>query len=170
MATSRWEKDFLLPRDIVSLSLSFIAGKRHQQWGWLYQSLLCLCIWEGSSVQSSLPKEGLAGPRGSASVQWLPGRQMTQTLTEPHHCIHALCAKTHVVILKLMHNQKHACCCTYELSDSTCGDLNLICIPILLHCRISKTLMSTPDWIYDCNISWCLRCSKLSLCCAGEIF
>lgn len=38
------------------------------------------------------------------------------------------------------------------------------------HCRISKTLMSTPDWIYDHSIPRYLRWSRLSLCTAGKTF
>lgn len=87
----RWEAFFLWPlhaerktfygcRVLFPSSMSFIAGKKHQEtreWGWLYQSLLCEHL-RGIICPEFIAKGGTCWTTCNA-VSLLPGRQMTHT-------------------------------------------------------------------------------------------
>lgn len=67
-------------RILFPSSMSFIAGKKHQEsreWGWLYQSLLCEHL-RGIICPEFIAKEGTCRTTWNA-VPLFPGRQMTPT-------------------------------------------------------------------------------------------
>lgn len=125
IATLCWEKGlFYCSRILFPSTMSFIAGKEHQEsrgWGWFYHSLLYLCVWGGDHlsrdhcqrrdllnyVECKCPRYfGFGWPRDDhiSAARVYVQRQL------------------HGVILALMHNQKHARCCTFKLPDSAHGD------------------------------------------------
>lgn len=165
----RWEP-FLWPlhaerrtfygcRILFPSSMTFITGKKHQEsreWGWLYQSLL---FWasEGIICPEFIAREG------THCTTWNAVSLLVST--NINTCMH-LCTKTFTYRNGGTDAQSKTCTLvrTYELSDSTPGDLDWFALSVQLHYRFCKTLVSTPDWIYDGSIPRYLRWSKLSPC------
>lgn len=131
MAASCWEKDFLWLQGIVSFKYEFYCWKeasRDQRVGLI---IPVFAVWasEGDHLSRVQSKEGLAEPRATQCPCYLGDRWHTHKHRKRH---------SHVEILALMHNQKHACCCTHMNCQAALVATRVICILILFTLQIQQ--------------------------------
>lgn len=139
-------------------------GIKRAESGGDYTSLCCASIWGDHLSRVHSQRRDLVKPRGTQCPCYLGDRLHKHKHRHINTCVLFLCAKTLTCRNAGADAQSKTCTLvrTYGPSDSTPGDPSDLHFQSRLHCRFSKTLMSTPDWIYDSSIPRYLRWSKLS--------